>query len=344
MKTTDFDYFLPPERIAQTPLEPRDSSRLLVYERKTDTVHHRHFYDIGDYLNAGDLLVRNRTKVLPARIYGKKETGGKIEILLLRRLNENEWECLVGGKKIREGAKLILSDELIATVISNTDGTRRIVRFDGPFQQFMNAHGQMPLPPYIHERLLDQTRYQTIYADPNRTGSAAAPTAGLHFTPELIARLENQGVNFVDVTLHVGLDTFQPVSEEDPETHVIHKEWCEVDDDAVSAILSAKRAGKRVISVGTTSARTLESAGAAALRLGSAETVVPFHGDTGIFILPGYQFTVVDAMITNFHLPKSTLIMMMSAFVGREKILALYDLAIREEYRFFSFGDAMLVL
>lgn len=344
MKTTDFDYFLPPERIAQTPLEPRDSSRLLVYDRKTDSVQHRHFYDIGDYLTPGDLLVRNRTKVLPARIFAKKETGGKVEILLLRRLTDCEWECLIGGKKIREGAKLILSDDLNATVISNTDGTRRIARFDGPLQEFMNSHGQMPLPPYIHERLLDQTRYQTIYADANRTGSAAAPTAGLHFTPELIARLETQGVQFADVTLHVGLDTFQPVSEENPEEHVIHKEWCEVDGSAINAILTAKRAGKRAISVGTTSARTLESAGAAAMRMGSAEPVVPFHGDTGIFILPGYQFTVVDAMITNFHLPKSTLIMMMSAFVGREKILALYKLAIREEYRFFSFGDAMLIL
>lgn len=344
MKTTDFDYHLPPERIAQTPLEPRDSSRLFVYDRKTDTVSHKHFFEIGEYLNPGDLLVRNRTKVLPARVFGKKITGGKVEILLLRRLNDSDWECLVGGKKIREGATILLSDELTATVISNTDTTRRIVRFDGPLNDFMNRNGQMPLPPYIHEKLMDQTRYQTVYANSNYTGSAAAPTAGLHFTQQLIDELTMQGVGFADVTLHVGLDTFQPVSEDDPSEHVIHKEWCELTPEVAARIVATRKSGHRIIPIGTTSARTLESAAQAAIRTGSPDPVVPIQGDTGIFILPGYEFKLADAMVTNFHLPKSTLIMMMSALVGREKILSLYETAIREEYRFFSFGDAMLIL
>lgn len=344
MKTADFDYELPPERIAQTPLEPRDSSRLMVYDRKTDRVFHKRFYEIGEYLNPGDLLVRNHTKVLPARIYAKKETGGKVELLLLRRLHETEWECLIGGKKIRDGSRLILADQLSATVISRTDGAGRIVRFNGPFNEFMARNGKMPLPPYIHAKLSDPSRYQTVYADQNSVGSAAAPTAGLHFTSELIAKLKSDGVSFTDVTLHVGLDTFKPVSVDDPKDHHIHKEWCEVDAESAKQINGTRHAGGRIIPIGTTSVRTLESAGQAAAEIGSPEAVIPFRGDTGIFILPGYQFRVVDALITNFHLPKSTLIMMISAFIGREKTLELYNLAIRENYRFFSFGDAMLIL
>lgn len=344
MKTADFNYPLPPERIAQTPIEPRDSSRLFVYNRKTDRVEHRHFRDIGDYLNPGDLLVRNQTKVLPARIYGKKESGGKVELLLLRKRTDTEWECLIGGKKIREGAKIVLSDNLFALVLTNADSPRRVVRFEGDLNAYLSANGQMPLPPYIHEKLSDQTRYQTVYANPAFTGSAAAPTAGLHFTNELIASLEKSGVEFADVTLHVGLDTFQPVSEDDPAAHTIHKEWCEVDPASAARINRTKASGRCVIAVGTTSARTLETAAQAAIEQGLNEPVAPIRGDTGIFILPGFAFRAVDALITNFHLPKSTLIMMISAFIGREKTIELYELAIREEYRFFSFGDAMLIL
>lgn len=344
MKTADFDYCLPPERIAQTPLEPRDSSRLMVYDRKSDRVFHRHFFEIGNFLNRGDLLVRNHTKVLPARIFARKETGGKVEILLLRRLRETEWECLIGGKKIREGSRLILADGLSATVLKDADGASRTVRFNGSFNDFMQKNGEMPLPPYIHTKLNDQTRYQTIYADQQAVGSAAAPTAGLHFTRELISKLESSGVSFADITLHVGLDTFKPVSVDDPKDHQIHKEWCEIDADTAKQINETRKAGGRIIPVGTTSVRTLESAAMAAVETGSASAVIPIQGDTGIFILPGYRFQIVDALITNFHLPKSTLIMMISAFIGREKTLELYELAIREEYRFFSFGDAMLIL
>lgn len=344
MKTADFDYCLPPERIAQTPLEPRDSSRLMVYDRKSDRVFHRRFFEIGDFLNRGDLLVRNHTKVLPARIYARKETGGKVEILLLRRLRDAEWECLIGGKKIREGSRLILADGLSATVLKDANGASRTVRFNGPFDDFMQKNGEMPLPPYIHTKLNDQTRYQTIYADQQAVGSAAAPTAGLHFTRELISKLESSGVGFADITLHVGLDTFKPVSVDDPKDHRIHKEWCEIDADTANRINETRQAGARIIPIGTTSVRTLESAAMAAVESGSAEAVIPIQGDTGIFILPGYRFRIVDALITNFHLPKSTLIMMISAFIGREKTLELYELAVREEYRFFSFGDAMLIL
>ncbi len=345
MLTTDFDYFLPPELIAQTPMEPRDASRLLVYNRKTAEIFHRHFYDIGEYLNPGDLLVRNQTRVLPARIFAQKaETGGKVEILLLRRQNETDWEALVGGKRIQTGMKLILSESLCAEVIAVYDGSRRLIRFDGPFEAHLASHGKMPLPPYIHEQLTDQERYQTIYANPNQTGSAAAPTAGLHFTDELNDKLKAHGVRFADVTLHVGLDTFQPVVEDDPATHKIHTEWCELSAETAALIQETRNAGRRVIAVGTTSARTLESAAAAALSAGLDQCVVPIRGDTGIFILPGYEFRAVDGIITNFHLPKSTLIMMISAFAGRENVLSIYQQAIEMKYRFFSFGDAMLIL
>ena len=342
MKTTDFDYDLPLDRIAQTPLEPRDSSRLFVYNRSNDRVEHKHFYDLPEFLQPGDLLVLNQTRVLPARIYAHKaETGGQVEILLLRRLEENLWEALVGGKRITAGKMLTLSENLKAEIVENYEGSRRLIRFSGSVEEYMQVNGQMPLPPYIHERLENPERYQTVYA--HETGSAAAPTAGLHFTESLMNQIKEMGTGFATVTLHVGLDTFQPVTEENPEHHHIHKEWCELSPETAERIIQTKRSGHRIIAVGTTSARTLESAGQAAQKAGSADCVLPFSGDTGIYILPGYRFRVVDAMITNFHLPKSTLIMMVSAFAGREKILSLYQQAIKQEYRFFSFGDAMFI-
>lgn len=343
MKTTDFDYNLPPERIAQTPVEPRDASRLLVYNRADGTIFHRHFYDLPEFLTSGDLLVLNQTRVLPARIYARKaETGGQVEILLLRRTGDNLWEALVGGKRVIAGKFLTLDENLRAEIVAEYEGSRRLIRFDGSLENFIRRNGQMPLPPYIHERLADPERYQTVYA--KETGSAAAPTAGLHFTPELIGRIRESGIGLATVTLHVGLDTFQPVTEDSPEQHHIHQEWCELSVETAEKIVQTKRSGRRVIAVGTTSARTLESAAQAALAAGSADCVVPISGDTGIYILPGYEFRAVDAMVTNFHLPKSTLIMMISAFAGRETVLSLYRQAIDLEYRFFSFGDAMLIL
>ncbi|HPL57212.1 MAG TPA: tRNA preQ1(34) S-adenosylmethionine ribosyltransferase-isomerase QueA [Flexilinea sp.] len=345
MQTSDFDYYLPPELIAQTPLEPRDSSRLLVYNRKTDEITHCHFYDIGNFLEPGDLLIRNQTRVLPARIYAKKhETGGKAEILLLRRIEPDTWEALVGGKRLHEGTILDLEEGLSAEIVQDLDNSRRLIRFTGPFEDFMQKNGQMPLPPYIHKRLKDPERYQTVYSRQDLAGSAAAPTAGLHFTEELMQKLEARQIHFADVTLHVGLDTFQPVSEADPQTHRIHKEWCELSADTAKKITETRTNGHRIVAVGTTSARTLESAAQAALKAGSPDCVIPISGDTGIYILPGYEFRAVDAMITNFHLPKSTLIMMISAFTSREKILSVYQQAIDMKYRFFSFGDAMLIL
>lgn len=341
MKTSDFDYILPPERIAQTPLEPRDSSRLLVFDRSKAETLHRHFYDLPDFLDEGDLLVLNQTKVIPARIYANKETGGRIEVLLLRRVDENLWECLVGGKRVFSGKKLILTPDLSAEVVEQYDGSRRLLRFYGDLESYVVANGNMPLPPYIHEKLNDPDRYQTVYA--KVTGSAAAPTAGLHFTPELFARLKDRGVELAQVTLHVGLDTFAPVTEDDPEQHHIHTEWCEVSPETAEIINRTARAGKRVIGVGTTSVRTLETAARQAAREGYDGRVIPFSGPTDIFILPGYEFRAIDGMVTNFHLPKSTLIMMVSAFAGREQILELYREAVRLEYRFFSFGDAMLL-
>lgn len=343
MKTTDFDYELPQERIAQTPVEPRDSSRLLVYHRDSGLREHRIFRDLPQYLRKGDLLVINQTKVIPARIFGKKDgTGGTVEVLLLRRVEENLWETLVGGKRLFTGKKIIFSDELTAEIVDQYEGSRRLLRFNGDLDEYVIRTGQMPLPPYIHTRLEDPDRYQTVYA--KDTGSAAAPTAGLHFTDRLMDELREMGVQFAGVTLHVGLDTFAPVTEDDPEEHHIHTEWCEVTEETASLINNTVRNGGRVISVGTTSARTLETAAQAAIRAGSSERVIPFCGQTNIFILPGYEFKGIDGIITNFHLPKSTLIMMISAFAGRENVLSLYKEAIELKYRFFSFGDAMLIL
>lgn len=339
MKTADFDYDLPIERIAQTPVEPRHNSRLFVVNRSSGAFEHRRFYEVGDYLSPGDLMVINETRVIPARIHARKDTGGMVELLLLRRETDCVWEALVGGKRMVAGRKLVVTDGLRAEVETELEGSRRLIRFSEPVEPYLEQIGEMPLPPYIHTRLDDPERYQTVYA--RRPGSAAAPTAGLHFTPQLIAQLERQGIRFASVTLHVGLDTFAPVTEEDPTQHKIHTEWCEVTEAAAQAVNETRKAGRRVIAVGTTSVRTLESAARSAR---GDEVIRPFAGPTDLFILPGYEFRVVDAMITNFHLPKSTLLMLVSAFAGRDLILKAYREAIDREYRFYSLGDAMLIL
>ncbi len=338
MKTIDFDYPLPVERIAQTPVEPRHASRLLVLDRQKTALQHRTFWDIQEYLQPGDVLVINQTRVIPARIYAHKETGGRVEVLLLRREDPLTWEALVGGKRLTVGKTLQLENGPAAKILADLGGSRRKIQFAAPVEEYLEQTGQMPLPPYIHERLNDPNRYQTVYAA--QSGSAAAPTAGLHFTPELMAALRQKGVSFVPVTLHVGLDTFAPVTEDDPQEHVIHTEWCELLPEAAEQINAAARAGGRIFAVGTTSVRTLETAAQTAQ---PGERVAPVSGPTHIFILPGYTFRGIDGMITNFHLPKSTLLMLVSAFAGRERILATYGEAIRQEYRFFSFGDAMLL-
>lgn len=335
MKTSDFDYDLPARFIAQTPAEPRDSSRLMVLHRATGQIEHRIFHEIGAYLRAGDVLVVNQTRVIPARLPARKESGGKAEILLLRRESDTVWECLVGGKGLGPGKRLRLADGLEAEILSSLEGARRQVRFAEPVESHLPRDGEMPLPPYIHEKLHDPERYQTVYAQ--TPGSAAAPTAGLHFTPRLMGELRAQGVLFAEVTLHVGLDTFAPVTEDDPRQHTIHTEWCEVPPQTAEQVNTARAAGGRVIAVGTTSVRTLETAM-------SANGLAPYAGPTSLYILPGYHFRAVDALITNFHLPKSTLIMMVSAFAGRETVLNAYEIAKREGYRFFSFGDAMLIV
>ncbi len=339
MRTSDFDYDLPPERIAQTPVEPRHASRLLVLDRARAQLEHATFWEINRYLHPGDLLVINETRVIPARLFARKPTGGKVELLLLRREDAQTWEALVGGKGLVAGKRLALEDSLEVEVLEVLEGARRRLHFTRPVEPYLEQRGQMPLPPYIHTPLADPGRYQTVYA--TQTGSAAAPTAGLHFTPELIRRLEEQGIRFARLTLHVGLDTFAPVTEADPAQHTIHTEWCELLPQAAAAINRTRQLGGRVFAVGTTSMRTLETA---AGRAGSGQVVAPFSGPTSLYILPGYTFKVVDAMITNFHLPRSTLIMLVSAFAGRERILATYREAIRLQYRFYSFGDAMLIL
>ena len=341
MKTSDFDYDLPPEFIAQTPAEPRDSSRLLVLDRATGAISHRIFRELGQFLRPGDLLVLNETRVIPARLYARKiPTGGRVELLLLRREDARTWETLVGGKGLYPGKRVQLEGDAPAgEIIADLGGPRRRVRFDAPLEPHLERIGQVPLPPYIHTPLNERERYQTVYA--REPGSAAAPTAGLHFTPRLMDELRGQGVNFASVVLHVGLDTFAPVHEENPEEHEIHTEWCQLTPEVAAQIREAKRSGGRVIAVGTTSVRTLESA---AREASPEEIVRPLEGPTDLFILPGYRFRVVDAMITNFHLPRSTLVMLVSAFAGRERILAAYETAKREGYRFYSFGDAMLIL
>lgn len=336
LRTADFDFDLPESFIAQEPLEPRDSARLLVLDRATGHIEHRIFREIGDYLHPGDVLVLNQTRVLPARLFARKETGGRVELLLLRRLDERTWECLVGGKGLKAGRSLKLEDGVEATILAEGEGAKRIVQFSRSLDEILPYIGHVPLPPYIHRPLSDPERYQTVYA--RVQGSAAAPTAGLHFTPHLLETLQAKGVRLAYVTLHIGLDTFAPVTEESPLEHKMHTEWCEIDEQNVDVIRSAQEQGGRVIAVGTTSVRTLESV---ATEHGK---IVPYRGPTSLFILPGYRFKVVDAMVTNFHLPRSTLIMLVSAFAGRERILNAYEIAKQEGYRFFSFGDAMLIL
>lgn len=339
LKKSDFFYDLPEELIAQTPADPRDSSRMLVYDRANDSVEHKIFRDIKEYLRAGDVLVINNTKVLPARLYARTEHGGRVEVLLLKRISAMRWEVLVKpGKKCKPGVHLIIDDGLSLTINSVTESGERIVDFecDGVFEEALERVGSMPLPPYIHKKLEDKNRYQTVYAKTD--GSAAAPTAGLHFTPELLQQIRDMGVEVAEILLHVGLGTFRPVKEDVITDHKMHSEYFEVGERAAEVISRAKREGRRVIAVGTTSVRTLESAAA------PDGTISPCKGNTQIFIYPPYKFKCVDALITNFHLPESTLIMLVSALIGREKTLELYRLAVRERYRFFSFGDCMLIL
>ncbi len=340
MKTSDFFYHLPEELIAQHPAEPRDSSRLMVYDRKLDKVTHTVFSQVTDFLRPDDLLVVNNTRVLPARLEGvRKDTGGRMEFLLLKRLDRDRWEVMVKpGRRARTGAEFVFSDQLSAVVEQSTDFGGRVVRFryEGVFEELLSRVGTMPLPHYIHEKLTDKERYQTVYAKVD--GSAAAPTAGLHFTPELLKKIEALGVERAEVLLHVGLGTFRPVKAEEITDHKMHSEHYEISPEAAEQINRAKAAGRRVVAVGTTSVRTLESAA------DERGMVSPCRAETSIFIYPGYRFKCVDALITNFHLPESTLIMLVAALTGREKILELYDLAVRERYRFFSFGDAMLIV
>lgn len=339
MNKTDFYFYLPERLIAQTPLEKRDTSRLLHLDKSTGEIEHRHFYDVKQYLRKGDCLVLNDSRVLPARLIGARPTGGSVELVLLKDLGEGCWECLSRpGRKTKPGQEIVFGNgELTATVQSVTEGGNRIVKFqyEGVFLEVLERLGKMPLPPYIKEELKDAERYQTVYS--RELGSAAAPTAGLHFTMELLQEIEKMGVNICFVTLHVGLGTFRPVKAERIEDHEMHSEFCMVPADTAKTINETKRRGGRVIAVGTTSCRTLESF---ANEDGTIEETAAW---TSIFIYPGYKFKCVDALITNFHLPESTLIMLVSALAGRENILHAYEVAVKEEYRFFSFGDAMLI-
>ena len=369
MRTSDFDYDLPPELIAQTPVEPRDASRLMVVHRnappdeRVNQIQHRTFRDIGLYLQSGDLLVLNQTRVIPARLYGHKaQTGGKVELLLLRQENENTWEALVRGKRLGPGTVIEIGAQAPATAVSvaaeivaETKSGGRLVRFEQPVEPLLQELGIVPLPPYIHEPLADPERYQTVYG--RVEGSVAASTAGLHFTPELLIELRRLGVEMAYITLHIGLDTFRPVKEEQVEEHQIHTEWYELTAPVAEQVNRARLEGRRIVAGGTTVVRALESAAAACAPslpaaggeagVGQAcawRTVAAFAGPTDLFIYPGYSFRVIDAMITNFHLPRSTLLMLVSAFAGRDLMARAYQEAIQERYRFFSFGDAMLLL
>jgi S-adenosylmethionine:tRNA ribosyltransferase-isomerase len=347
MKTSDFDYYLPPELIAQTPIEPRDASRLLIVHRATGQIEHRLFHDVGDYLRPGDLLVLNETRVIPARLRGRKAGGGgKVEVLLLARRDEQTWEALVGGKGLRPGLRIELTGgQIAAEIVAETESGGRLIRFDRPVEPLLDTLGEVPLPPYIHQPLADRDRYQTVYA--RIEGSSAAPTAGLHFTPDLLVELRRMGVEMAFLTLHIGLDTFRPVKEEEVEAHQIHMEWFELGAQAAEQINRARLEGRRVIAVGTTAVRALESAARGCSPDGESccwQTVSAHAGRTELFIYPGYRFRVVEAMITNFHLPRSTLLMLVSALAGREVILRAYEEAIRKGYRFYSFGDAMLLV
>ena len=339
MKTSDFYYDLPEELIAQTPLKERDASRLLVYDRNTDTITHRVFRDITEYLRPKDVLVINETKVLAARLFGRKATGSAVEFLLLRRLSLTDWEIIMKpGRKLKPGTKVVFSDRLSATILKKKqDGVTEVrFSFDSVFEEILDELGEMPLPPYIHEKLEDKTRYQTVYAV--EPGSAAAPTAGLHFTPELLKRIEDKDVKIAKVLLHVGLGTFRPVKAENVEDHIMHSEYYGISDQTAETINSARANGGRIIAVGTTSVRTLESTS------GEDGTVHAGSGFTDIFITPGYRFKAADTLITNFHLPESTLLMLVCAFAGYKETLKIYKEAVQQSYRFFSFGDAMIII
>lgn len=341
MLTSELDYQLPPELIAQIPVEPRDTSRLMVIRRETRTITHHIFRDLPELLKPYDLLVANDSRVIPARIFGQKPSGGKVELLLLRKLDDHTWRCLVGGRNVRDvllavgdGKQLHARVELAAA--SDTDW---LIHFDEPVDRYLNQIGVMPLPPYIHAELKNPSRYQTVYA--RVAGSAAAPTAGLHFTPTLIESLARQSIEMAFVTLHVGLDTFKPISEEVVEEHQIHSEWCELPAETAALMNASRAKGGRVIGVGTTSVRVLESAVSG---MPADTPAQPYRGFTQLYITPGFEYKAVDALITNFHLPKSTLIAMIGAFMGMDLLREAYAEAIRERYRFYSFGDAMLVL
>ncbi len=339
MELSDFNYYLPEELIAQTPIEKRDESRLMVLDKNTGEIEHKIFRDIIDYLQPGDCLVRNNTKVIPARLYGKKETGANVEFVLLKNLEGDIWEAMVRpGNKLHSGAKVIFGDGLLRAEILETlqDGTRKVkFEYDGIFNEILDKIGLMPLPPYIHESLKDNDRYQTVYA--KYEGSAAAPTAGLHFTDELLKKIEEKGISVANVTLHVGIGTFRPVKEKNIEDHQMHTEHYYIKQEDADKINKAKLSGHRVIAVGTTSCRTIETIA------DEKGLVKACEGDTGIYIYPGYKFKCLDALITNFHLPESTLIMLVSALAGRENILNAYNEAVKEKYKFFSFGDAMFI-
>ncbi|MEK7281539.1 MAG: tRNA preQ1(34) S-adenosylmethionine ribosyltransferase-isomerase QueA [Chloroflexota bacterium] len=333
MKTADFDYFLPPERIAQTPAQPRDSSRLLVLHRQKGIVAHSHFRDIGRFLPPGCLLVVNHSRVIPARLYGRKKTGGQVEVLLLHSLGQGKWQALVRpGARVREGTELEFSPSLQAQVVGRGENGSRILAFEGNGSPL--SFGEMPLPPYIHTPLTDPERYQTVYAQ--EPGSVAAPTAGLHFTPELLTGLRAQGIEVIEVCLHLCLDSFRPVKEDDPQDHSVHPEWGEVGEKAARSLSQAKREGRPTLCVGTSAVRIVEET--------ARRGFEPFSGQVSLFILPGYRFLAVDGLITNFHLPRSSHLMLTCAFAGRELILKAYQQAIAQSYRFYSFGDCMLIL
>ena len=363
MKTGDFDYELPQSLIAQTPIEPRDASRMMVLDRRTGTIEHRHFQDILGYLQPGDVLVCNESRVIPARLYGRKvPSGGKVELLLIARRGENLWEALVRGRKIRVGTRIGVGDRgqgmgdkelspapsIAAEVVGETEAGGRLIRFDRAVESLLDDLGVTPLPPYIHEPLSDAERYQTIYA--RVRGSVAAPTAGLHFTPGLIDEIGRKGVEFVFVVLHIGLDTFRPIKEGEIEDHRIHTEYCQLSSGVAEQLNRARAEGRRIIAVGTTSVRVLETAAQAGKQQADdsaslpTSLLVPYSGWTDLFIYPGYPFRAVDILLTNFHLPRSTLLLLVTAFAGKGIIDRAYQEAIREGYRFYSFGDCMLIL
>jgi len=359
LQTADFDYHLPPEMIAQTPIEPRDASRLMVVHRASGAITHRHFRDLAGYLHPGDILVTNDSRVIPARMFARKTTGGKVEILLLRPLDDRRWEVLVGGKRVRVDTHLVVEKEgmqVSARVVKELSQARRVLEFDQPITPLLDRLGHTPLPPYIHRPLADGERYQTVYS--RADGSTAAPTAGLHFTPELLLALREQGVMLASVTLHIGLDTFKPVTAEYAADHPIHAEWATLSPEVAYQINQVKLTGGRVVAVGTTVVRTLETAALRSagvtgpLREASQKAaqacswrpVAAFEAPTDLFIYPGFRFRVVDVMVTNFHLPRSSLLMLVSAFAGQDLIRRAYEMAIAQGYRFFSFGDAVLIL